>query len=66
MLLAIGVASGLLEPAGWELAGAINAISYLAWAVWLIIVGIVILIRRAPQVNEAQVQKTFIAVSPSN
>src|SRR5262245_36177207 len=46
MLLALGVATGLLEPAGWELAGTINAFSYLAWAVWLIAVGVVVLVRR--------------------
>jgi hypothetical protein len=46
MLLALGVATGLLEPAGWELAGAINALSYLAWALWLIVVGVVLLVRR--------------------
>ncbi|NJN17598.1 MAG: DUF4386 domain-containing protein [Oscillochloris sp.] len=46
MALALGIAAGLLEPAGWEAAGAINAISYLAWALWLIIVGIVLLVRR--------------------
>ena len=46
MVLAIGVATGLLEPAGWELAGTINALSYLAWALWLIVVGLVLLIRR--------------------
>lgn len=49
MLLALGVAAGLLEPAGLEWAGSINAISYLAWAVWLIVVGVVILLRRVPQ-----------------
>jgi Domain of unknown function (DUF4386) len=47
MLLALGVATGLLEPAGWELAGTINAMSYLAWAVWLIAVGVVVLVRRS-------------------
>jgi hypothetical protein len=46
MVLALGIATGLLEPAGWELAGAINAISYLAWALWLIVVGVVLLVRR--------------------
>jgi hypothetical protein len=49
MLLALGVAAGLLEPAGWELAGTINAISYLAWALWLIVVGVVLLVRRMEQ-----------------
>ena len=46
MALALGVATGLFEPAGWELAGTINAISYLAWALWLIVVGVVLLVRR--------------------
>jgi hypothetical protein len=46
MLLAVGVATGLLEPAGWELAGTINTISYLAWALWLIVVGVILLVRR--------------------
>jgi hypothetical protein len=47
MLLALGVATGLLEPAGWELAGTNNALSYLAWAVWLMVVGVVVLVRRS-------------------
>jgi hypothetical protein len=46
MALALGVASGLLEPAGVPLVGAINAISYLAWAAWLVLVGVVLLMRR--------------------
>ena len=46
MTLALGVATGLFEPAGWELAGTINALSYLAWALWLIVVGVVLLVRR--------------------
>lgn len=46
MLLALGVAAGLLEPAGVPFAGVINAISYLAWALWLIVVGVVLLVRR--------------------
>jgi hypothetical protein len=47
MLLALGIASGLLEPAGWELAGTVNALSYLAWAVWLIAVGVLVLVRQS-------------------
>jgi hypothetical protein len=46
MLLALGIAIGLLEPAGWALAGTINALSYLAWAVWLMVAGVVVLVRR--------------------
>jgi hypothetical protein len=51
MLLAIGVGAGLLEPAGLEAAGAINAVSYLGWALWLVVVGLVLLLRRAPQMD---------------
>lgn len=54
MVLALGIATGLLEPAGWELAGAINAISYLAWALWLIVVGVVLLVRRTEPVPVAR------------
>lgn len=36
----IGILVGLLEPAGWKPAGAVNAISYLLWSVWLILVGL--------------------------
>lgn len=54
MLLALVVATGLLEPVGWELAGAINAISYLAWALWLVVVGAVLLVRRAEPAPLAQ------------
>ena len=49
MVLAVGVGAGLLEPAGLEWAGAVNAISYIGWALWLIAVGVVVLVRRAPQ-----------------
>ncbi|HEU5104070.1 MAG TPA: DUF4386 domain-containing protein [Roseiflexaceae bacterium] len=50
MLLALGIATGLLEPVGWELAGTINTLSYLAWAVWLIVAGLVVLVRRGERV----------------
>ena len=48
-VLAFGIAAGLLEPAGWELGGTINAIAYLAWAVWLMAVGMVLLVRPDPR-----------------
>lgn len=44
ILSAIGILAGLLEPAGWKPAGAINAISYLVWSVWLIIAGIMLIV----------------------
>jgi uncharacterized protein DUF4386 len=46
VVLAAGIASGLLEPAGLALAGTINAFSYLAWAAWLVAVGLRLLLRR--------------------
>jgi len=47
MVLAGGIACGLLEPAGVPLAGTINAVSYIVWAVWLVAVGARLLLRRA-------------------
>jgi hypothetical protein len=46
VVLAAGIAAGLAEPAGWELGGTINALSYLAWSLWLIVVGVTLLVRR--------------------
>ena len=40
---AIGIFIGVFEEAGFKAAGAINAISYILWSLWLIIVGIVLL-----------------------
>lgn len=39
----VGILVGLLEPAGWKPAGMINAISYLVWSLWLVLVGITFL-----------------------
>ena len=49
-LLALGIAAGLAEPAGWELGGTINSLSYLVWALWLIGVGVMPLVRRVSPV----------------
>jgi hypothetical protein len=46
LVLALGIAAGLGEPAGWAMGGTINALSYLAWAVWLIACGVTLLVRR--------------------
>ncbi len=40
---AIGILAGLLEPAGWKPAGMVNALSYLAWSLWLILTGLTFL-----------------------
>jgi hypothetical protein len=44
VLMGVGVAAGLLEPAGVAWAGVVNAIAYLLWAVWLVGVGIALVI----------------------
>jgi hypothetical protein len=41
---AVGILAGMLEPAGWKPAGAINAISYIVWSLWLIATGIVLIV----------------------
>ena len=46
MVLAIGIVLGVFEAVGWEPAGTVNAISYLLWAVWLVIVGVHLLRRK--------------------
>jgi hypothetical protein len=46
IVAAIGVMAGMLEPAGWSSAGTINAISYILWSVWLIVMGFILLLRR--------------------
>ena len=40
---AVGIFIGLFEEAGFKAAGAINAISYILWSIWLILVGVVFL-----------------------
>jgi hypothetical protein len=35
---------GGFEPAGWRLAGAVTPIAYIAWSVWLVVAGILLLI----------------------
>ncbi len=43
LVLALGVVTGMVEPFGVELAGTINALSYTLWAVWLLVLGIIVL-----------------------
>jgi len=42
---AIGIFIGVFEETGFKAAGAINAISYILWSIWLIVVGLVLLLR---------------------
>ena len=46
LVLALGIATGMAEPFGLPMAGAINAISYTLWALWLVVLGVVVI--RAP------------------
>lgn len=43
VLISLGVMAGMAEPFGVPMAGAINAISYTLWAVWTLVLGIVVL-----------------------
>jgi hypothetical protein len=40
IVAAVGILTGLLEPAGWAPAGMINAMSYLVWSAWMVMVGV--------------------------
>jgi hypothetical protein len=44
LIPAIGIFVGLFEEAGFKPAAAINAISYILWSIWLIVVGVVFLL----------------------
>ena len=41
---ALGIFLGVFEPAGWKPAGAINAIAYILWSLWLIDLGVILLV----------------------
>jgi hypothetical protein len=43
LVLAVGIAVGMAEPFGLPMAGAINAISYTLWALWLVVLGVVVI-----------------------
>lgn len=62
IVAAVGVMAGMLEPAGWSSAGIINAISYILWSLWLIVMGIILLLRKAsaaPAGRESLVQASL-------
>lgn len=43
IISALSILAGLLEPAGWKPAIAINAIGYIVWSLWLLSCGVVLL-----------------------
>jgi hypothetical protein len=61
-VLGVVIAAGLAEPAGWELGGTINTYSYLVWALWLIVFGVILLTGR---VKPAPVTHPAPRVAPS-
>src|SRR5262249_17405575 len=44
VVLAVGIGFGLTEPAGFALGSVINALSYIVWAVWMMLFGIALLV----------------------
>ena len=40
ILSALGILVGVLEPAGVPFVGLVNAIAYIVWALWVILLGI--------------------------
>lgn len=45
LIPAIGVFIGVFEETGFKAAGAINAISYILWSIWLVALGVMLLLR---------------------
>jgi hypothetical protein len=45
-VLAVGILLGTLEPAGVPFVGLINVIAYSLWAVWIIILGVRLLVKK--------------------
>ncbi len=45
LALALGILLGTLEPAGVQFVGAVNAIAYSLWALWLVLVGVTLLVK---------------------
>ena len=44
ILPALGVLAGVFEETGFQAAGAVNAVSYILWSLWLVALGIAVLL----------------------
>jgi hypothetical protein len=44
LIPAMGIFIGLFEEAGFKAAAVINAVSYILWSIWLIVIGVVFLL----------------------
>jgi Domain of unknown function (DUF4386) len=42
---AVGILIGVFEETGFKAAGAVNAISYILWSIWLVALGVALLLR---------------------
>lgn len=51
--IALGVTAGMLEPFGVPLTGLINSLSYSIWALWTLILGVLLLLRARSDVVRA-------------
>jgi hypothetical protein len=43
IIAALGILAGLLQPTGWKLTSAINAIGYIVWSLWLLTSGAILI-----------------------
>jgi hypothetical protein len=43
IVMGVGIMLGVLEPAGVEWAGLVNALAYMGWAVWVLLAGVFVL-----------------------
>lgn len=48
VVLSFGVTAGMLEPFGVPMAADINAIGYSLWALWLLVLGVMLLLKDRP------------------
>jgi hypothetical protein len=44
LIPAMGIFIGLFEEAGFKAAAIINAVSYILWSIWLIVIGVAFLL----------------------
>jgi hypothetical protein len=53
IVAALGILVGLLEPAGVDIAGTVNALAYVLWSLWLIGTGVALLRTNSPTTVQA-------------
>jgi cytochrome b subunit of formate dehydrogenase len=53
IVIAVGVLAGMLEPYGVPMTGMINSISYSLWALWTLMLGVVVLRDKHPSLSNS-------------